>query len=157
MESGAAACSGNRSRPLGCRQGAASRLLIVGRYACRAASACFGLSQRACGSRRRDYRQQRQNDDEGHGCGCSRDLFRVHKTEGNLNNDIGLAADDLQLDDDTEVAVLEMGMSGFGEIELLTGSRSRISPSLPISAMPICFSSVRGKALPGRSWKSYPG
>lgn len=46
--------------------------------------------------------------------------YKVHKTEGNLNNHIGLPLTVLQLDEETEVAVLEMGMSGFGEIELLT-------------------------------------
>ncbi len=46
--------------------------------------------------------------------------FRVHKTAGNLNNHIGLPLTLLQLDDTVEVAVLEMGMSGRGEIELLS-------------------------------------
>ncbi|CAM4509042.1 UDP-N-acetylmuramoyl-tripeptide--D-alanyl-D-alanine ligase [Paenibacillus endophyticus] len=46
--------------------------------------------------------------------------YKVRKTEGNLNNHIGLPLTVLQLEEDTEVAVLEMGMSGFGEIELLT-------------------------------------
>ncbi|QAY65420.1 UDP-N-acetylmuramoyl-tripeptide--D-alanyl-D-alanine ligase [Paenibacillus protaetiae] len=46
--------------------------------------------------------------------------FRVHKTAGNLNNHIGLPLTVLQLDETVEAAVLEMGMSGFGEIELLT-------------------------------------
>ncbi|KQN97639.1 UDP-N-acetylmuramoyl-tripeptide--D-alanyl-D-alanine ligase [Paenibacillus sp. Leaf72] len=46
--------------------------------------------------------------------------LRVHKTAGNLNNHIGLPLMVLELDEQTEVAVLEMGMSGFGEIELLT-------------------------------------
>lgn len=46
--------------------------------------------------------------------------YKVHKTEGNLNNHIGLPLTVLRLEEDTEVAVLEMGMSGFGEIELLT-------------------------------------
>lgn len=46
--------------------------------------------------------------------------YKVHKTEGNFNNHIGLPLTVLQLEEDTEVAVLEMGMSGFGEIELLT-------------------------------------
>ncbi|MEX2414655.1 MAG: UDP-N-acetylmuramoyl-tripeptide--D-alanyl-D-alanine ligase [Paenibacillaceae bacterium] len=46
--------------------------------------------------------------------------FRVHKTEGNLNNHIGLPQTLLQMDEATEVAVVEMGMSGRGEIELLS-------------------------------------
>jgi UDP-N-acetylmuramoyl-tripeptide--D-alanyl-D-alanine ligase len=46
--------------------------------------------------------------------------FHVHKTEGNLNGDIGLPLMILQMDGTTEIAVLEMGMRGFGEIELLT-------------------------------------
>lgn len=46
--------------------------------------------------------------------------YNVHKTEGNLNGDIGLPLMILQMDEGTELAVLEMGMRGFGEIELLT-------------------------------------
>ncbi|MFC4103916.1 UDP-N-acetylmuramoyl-tripeptide--D-alanyl-D-alanine ligase [Paenibacillus xanthanilyticus] len=46
--------------------------------------------------------------------------FRVHKTAGNFNNHIGLPLTVLAMDEDVEAAVLEMGMSGFGEIELLT-------------------------------------
>ncbi|MFC5651687.1 UDP-N-acetylmuramoyl-tripeptide--D-alanyl-D-alanine ligase [Paenibacillus solisilvae] len=47
-------------------------------------------------------------------------FFRVHKTAGNLNNHIGLPLTVLQLDESIDIVVLEMGMSGFGEIELLT-------------------------------------
>ncbi|MFB3165128.1 UDP-N-acetylmuramoyl-tripeptide--D-alanyl-D-alanine ligase [Neobacillus sp. 179-J 1A1 HS] len=46
--------------------------------------------------------------------------YKVQKTEGNYNNHIGLPLTVLGLDDDTEIAVLEMGMSGRGEIEFLT-------------------------------------
>lgn len=46
--------------------------------------------------------------------------FRVHKTAGNYNNHIGLPLTLLSMQEDTEVAVLEMGMSDFGEIELLS-------------------------------------
>lgn len=46
--------------------------------------------------------------------------YRVHKTQGNLNNHIGLPLTLLQIGEDTEVAVIEMGMSGRGEIELLS-------------------------------------
>nr|WP_232242611.1 UDP-N-acetylmuramoyl-tripeptide--D-alanyl-D-alanine ligase [Paenibacillus sp. GSMTC-2017] len=46
--------------------------------------------------------------------------YCVLKTEGNLNNHIGLPLTLLKMDEETEVAVIEMGMSGFGEIEELT-------------------------------------
>ncbi|MCP3741938.1 UDP-N-acetylmuramoyl-tripeptide--D-alanyl-D-alanine ligase [Rossellomorea sp. BNER] len=46
--------------------------------------------------------------------------YRVQKTEGNYNSHIGLPLTILALDPTTEVAVLEMGMSGFGEIEELS-------------------------------------
>ena len=46
--------------------------------------------------------------------------YKVQKTQGNFNNHIGLPLTLLSLKEDTEVAVLEMGMSDFGEIDLLT-------------------------------------
>ncbi|QHW30380.1 UDP-N-acetylmuramoyl-tripeptide--D-alanyl-D-alanine ligase [Paenibacillus rhizovicinus] len=46
--------------------------------------------------------------------------FRVHKTEGNLNNHIGLPLTVLELDETVDAVVLEMGMSEFGEIDFLT-------------------------------------
>ncbi|MCM3768038.1 UDP-N-acetylmuramoyl-tripeptide--D-alanyl-D-alanine ligase [Neobacillus niacini] len=46
--------------------------------------------------------------------------YKVQKTEGNFNNHIGLPLTVLGLREDTEIAVLEMGMSGRGEIEFLT-------------------------------------
>ena len=46
--------------------------------------------------------------------------FNVRKTEGNFNNELGLPLTILSLDEDTEIAVLEMGMSGFGEISFLS-------------------------------------
>ena len=45
--------------------------------------------------------------------------YKVLKTEGNLNNEIGLPLTILKLKDHTAI-VLEMGMSSFGEISLLT-------------------------------------
>lgn len=46
--------------------------------------------------------------------------YRVHKTDGNFNNHIGLPLTVLSMPQETEIAVLEMGMSGRGEIELLS-------------------------------------
>ncbi|ABO65583.1 UDP-N-acetylmuramoyl-tripeptide--D-alanyl-D-alanine ligase [Geobacillus thermodenitrificans] len=46
--------------------------------------------------------------------------YRVQKTEGNLNNHIGVPLTLLALEEGTDIAVVEMGMSGFGEIEQLT-------------------------------------
>lgn len=47
-------------------------------------------------------------------------FYKVQKTIGNFNNQLGLPITILRLDEDTKIAVLEMGMSGFGEIEFLT-------------------------------------
>ncbi|WP_371809563.1 UDP-N-acetylmuramoyl-tripeptide--D-alanyl-D-alanine ligase [Halobacillus sp. Marseille-Q1614] len=46
--------------------------------------------------------------------------YRTHKTAGNFNNHIGLPLTILAMPEDTEVAVLEMGMSQAGEISLLS-------------------------------------
>lgn len=46
--------------------------------------------------------------------------FHVHKTEGNYNNEIGLPITLLNMPEQTEILVLEMGMSSFKEISLLS-------------------------------------
>ena len=46
--------------------------------------------------------------------------FNVHKTEGNFNSNIGMPLSMLSMTHDTEVSVLEMGMSAFGEIDYLS-------------------------------------
>ncbi len=46
--------------------------------------------------------------------------YKVHKTEGNYNNHLGLPLTILSMEEDTEIIVLEMGMSSKGEIELLS-------------------------------------
>ncbi|MEG1870071.1 MAG: UDP-N-acetylmuramoyl-tripeptide--D-alanyl-D-alanine ligase [Oscillospiraceae bacterium] len=45
--------------------------------------------------------------------------YKTIKTEGNQNNQIGLPKTIFNIDETTEAAVVEMGMSGFGEIEEL--------------------------------------
>ena len=46
--------------------------------------------------------------------------YRVHKTSGNFNNHIGLPLTVLSAPQDTEMLILEMGMSSRGEISLLS-------------------------------------
>jgi len=50
----------------------------------------------------------------------SSSTFKTHKTVGNFNNHIGLPLTILEMAEDTEVIVLEMGMSGRDEISLLS-------------------------------------
>ena len=45
--------------------------------------------------------------------------YKVFKTKGNFNNDIGLPLMVLELDKSYDIAILEMGMSALGEIETL--------------------------------------
>ncbi|WP_373895934.1 UDP-N-acetylmuramoyl-tripeptide--D-alanyl-D-alanine ligase [Virgibacillus sp. CBA3643] len=47
-------------------------------------------------------------------------VYQTHYTDGNYNNHIGLPLTILSMPRDTEVLVLEMGMSDFGEIDLLS-------------------------------------
>ncbi len=46
--------------------------------------------------------------------------FRVQKTQGNFNNEVGLPLTVLDLKEDCEIAVLEMGISDFGEMHRLS-------------------------------------
>ncbi len=45
--------------------------------------------------------------------------FKTHKTEKNYNNEVGFCKTILSMPEDTQVLILEMGMRGLGEIELL--------------------------------------
>ena len=46
--------------------------------------------------------------------------FKVLKTEGNFNNEVGLPLTLLRLNSNREICVVEMGMNHFGEIEYLS-------------------------------------
>ena len=46
--------------------------------------------------------------------------LKLHKTEGNFNSTLGMPLSMLTMRNETEVSVLEMGMSNFGEIEYLS-------------------------------------
>ena len=50
--------------------------------------------------------------------------YKTHKTLGNFNNYIGLPLTILSIEEDVEMAVIEMGMDNFGQIELLTSIAS---------------------------------
>ena len=45
--------------------------------------------------------------------------YHVLKTEGNFNNEIGLPLTVFRIREEHEVAVLEMGISDFGEMDRL--------------------------------------
>lgn len=46
--------------------------------------------------------------------------YKVQKTPGNFNNEIGMPLTILQLDKDTEISILEMGMDKVGDINFLS-------------------------------------
>ncbi|MCD8026738.1 MAG: UDP-N-acetylmuramoyl-tripeptide--D-alanyl-D-alanine ligase [Clostridiales bacterium] len=46
--------------------------------------------------------------------------YKTHKTQGNLNNELGVPLTLLAMPDDTQAAVIEMGISDFGEMTRLS-------------------------------------
>ncbi len=46
--------------------------------------------------------------------------YKVHKTQGNFNNDLGVPLTLFALEEDSEIAVIEMGISDFGEMTVLS-------------------------------------
>ena len=50
--------------------------------------------------------------------------YHVHKTLGNFNNEWGLPITIFDMPEDTEVAVLEMGVNHFGEMRRLSSVAS---------------------------------
>lgn len=53
-------------------------------------------------------------------CSVLSEKYRVHKTEGNHNNELGLPYTVLSMPSDTEILITEMGMCARGEIEYLS-------------------------------------
>ncbi len=51
---------------------------------------------------------------------CLSQKFKVYATEKNFNNEIGVPKTILAMPEDTEVLILEMGMRGLGQIDLLS-------------------------------------
>lgn len=46
--------------------------------------------------------------------------FKVHKTQGNFNNELGVPITILATPEDSEILVLEMGADGFGQLDFLS-------------------------------------
>lgn len=46
--------------------------------------------------------------------------FKVHKTEGNFNNELGVPLTILAAKEDSDILVLEMGADGFGQLDYLS-------------------------------------
>lgn len=46
--------------------------------------------------------------------------FKTHKTQGNLNNELGVPLTLLAMEEDAEAAIIEMGISDFGEMTRLS-------------------------------------
>ena len=64
--------------------------------------------------------------------------FRVSKTPANFNNDIGMPISILSMPEDTQVAVIEMGMNHFREIAYLTSiARPDVAVIINIGTMHI--------------------
>ena len=55
--------------------------------------------------------------------------YKTLKNEGNLNNEIGVPLTLFRLDDEYEAAVIEMGMSAFGEIERMSAA---VAPTVAV-------------------------
>lgn len=69
--------------------------------------------------------------------------YKVHKTQGNYNNHIGLPLTVLSMKEETEVIVLEMGMSGVMKSNCSLHSPIRMLLSLRTLGKHICCNSVR--------------
>lgn len=55
--------------------------------------------------------------------------YNVHKTQGNLNNELGVPLTLFGMDEDTEVAVVEMGISDFNEMDRIA---AMVQPTIEV-------------------------
>lgn len=55
--------------------------------------------------------------------------YKVHKTQGNLNNELGVPLTLFGLEDDTQVAVVEMGISDFQEMDRIA---TMVQPTIEV-------------------------
>jgi UDP-N-acetylmuramoyl-tripeptide--D-alanyl-D-alanine ligase len=78
----------------------------------------FAVIRRACD---RDYRQRREDLDQGTHRRRALAKYRVYRNRGNLNNHIGLPLSLTDLSSGPDVAVVELGMNHAGEIRTLVG------------------------------------
>ncbi|MGT2896207.1 UDP-N-acetylmuramoyl-tripeptide--D-alanyl-D-alanine ligase [Streptococcus entericus] len=77
--------------------------------------------------------------------------YKTYKTQGNYNNEIGLPYTVLQMPDDTEKLVLEMGQDRLGDIALLSKiARPRLSVVTMIGEAHLEFFSSRAKIAEGK-------
>ncbi|NLC43705.1 MAG: UDP-N-acetylmuramoyl-tripeptide--D-alanyl-D-alanine ligase [Clostridiales bacterium] len=76
--------------------------------------------------------------------------YKVLKTQGNFNNEIGLPMTLFQLEAHHEIGVLEMGMSGFGEISRLAA----IAPPKAVVFTNIGVSHIENLGSRDNIWKA---
>lgn len=76
------------------------------------------------------------------------------KTEGNQNNELGMPRTLMRLESSTEYAVIEMGMSHAGEIDVWPGPHARMWASLPASVCPTSAIWVVRRTSARQSWRS---
>lgn len=72
--------------------------------------------------------------------------FKTHKTQANLNNELGVPLTLLSMPEDTEVAVIEMGISDFGEMTRLS---QMVQPSICVLTIIGCCHLENLKDLDG--------
>ena len=105
-------------------------------------------SRRVPGQGGRRHRVDREDVDEGHPRRALRAARATVAAEGSQNNEIGLPLTLCCLEEDTEVAVVEMGMRGLGQIAEPARSPSPTSASSRASGRCTSSSWARSSASP---------